>query len=748
MLTRLREIVEKVAMAASLPEALELLVKETCQAMHTDVCSIYLADIPHRCFYLMATKGLKKPKGRAVSLSFDEGVVGEVGRLSELINLADIREHPNFTYLPQVKEDDLRAFLGVPIVYRRQLLGVLVVQQKERRLFNESEESFMVTLATQLGAILSQVQTKGLFGQYRQSRIKALSVSTGVVMAYGWQEMSQPTLDHVFKASALDIKSELNRLTVALEDATSECRRFSKRFMANSQKESAAIFDLYSHLLNDPQLRQKMTGVIQQGYVAEWAVKVVIEKFSAQFSSLKDSYMRERASDLKALGQRLLFHLDDDLSTTNTWPDRFILVADELSANLLAELPEQQLAGVIVRDGATHSHSAILVRAMGIPAIMGADIQPELLHNRMLILDGYRGEIFIEPEPFIMQEYRQIIDEERVLSQLAEEQLEQQAVLKNGESISVQLNAGLSIKYEQRISVGIDGVGLYRTEIPFMLQSGFPSEDEQKNRYREILSFFPNKPVVLRALDIGADKQLPYMPINEENPCLGWRGIRILLDQPEIFLIQLRAMLKANLEFKNLKILLPMVTSIDEIEEAKALLLRACAEVSRKMKCECILPPVGIMLEVPSLVFMLPQLAHRVDFISIGTNDLTQYLLAVDRNNTHVALLYDNLHPALLRSLNIIALECQRYQLPVSVCGEMAGTPMGALLLIGLGFRQLSMSGRSLPRVKYLLRHLDPAILQPFMQQVLKAETAIEIKKLSADFMERQGLGGLIRGGI
>ncbi|HEK2064122.1 TPA: phosphoenolpyruvate--protein phosphotransferase [Proteus mirabilis] len=748
MLTRLREIVEKVAMAASLPEALELLVKETCQAMHTDVCSIYLADIPHRCFYLMATKGLKKPKGRAVSLSFDEGVVGEVGRLSELINLADIREHPNFTYLPQVKEDDLRAFLGVPIVYRRQLLGVLVVQQKERRLFNESEESFMVTLATQLGAILSQVQTKGLFGQYRQSRIKALSVSTGVVMAYGWQEMSQPTLDHVFKASALDIKSELNRLTVALEDATSECRRFSKRFMANSQKESAAIFDLYSHLLNDPQLRQKMTGVIQQGYVAEWAVKVVIEKFSAQFSSLKDSYMRERASDLKALGQRLLFHLDDDLSTTNTWPDRFILVADELSANLLAELPEQQLAGVIVRDGATHSHSAILVRAMGIPAIMGADIQPELLHNRMLILDGYRGEIFIEPEPFIMQEYRQIIDEERVLSQLAEEQLEQQAVLKNGESISVQLNAGLSIKYEQRISVGIDGVGLYRTEIPFMLQSGFPSEDEQKNRYREILSFFPNKPVVLRALDIGADKQLPYMPINEENPCLGWRGIRILLDQPEIFLIQLRAMLKANLEFKNLKILLPMVTSIDEIEEAKALLLRACAEVSREMKCECILPPVGIMLEVPSLVFMLPQLAHRVDFISIGTNDLTQYLLAVDRNNTHVALLYDNLHPALLRSLNIITLECQRYQLPVSVCGEMAGTPMGALLLIGLGFRQLSMSGRSLPRVKYLLRHLDPAILQPFMQQVLKAETAIEIKKLSADFMERQGLGGLIRGGI
>lgn len=748
MLTRLREIVEKVAMAAGLPESLELLVKETCQAMHTDVCSIYLADIPRRCFYLMATKGLKKPRGRAVSLSFDEGVVGEVGRLSELINLADIREHPSFKYLPQVKEDDLRAFLGVPIVYRRQLLGVLVVQQKECRFFNESEESFMVTLATQLGAIFAQAQTKRLFGQYRQSRIKALSVSTGVVMAYGWQEVSQPILEHVFKASALDIKAELTRLTAALEEATAECRRFSKRFMANAQKESAAIFDLYSHLLNDPQLKQKITAVIMQGYVAEWAVKVVIEKFSAQFASLKDSYMRERASDLKALGQRLLFHLDDDLSSTNIWPERFILVADELSASLLAELPEQQLVGVIVRDGATHSHSAILVRAMGIPAIMGADIQPELLHNRMLILDGYRGEIFIEPENFIMQEYKQIIDEERVLSQLAEDQLEQQAVLKNGEAVCVQLNAGLSIKYEQRISAGIDGVGLYRTEIPFMLQSGFPSEDEQKNRYREILSFFPNKTVVLRALDIGADKQLPYMPISEENPCLGWRGIRILLDQPEIFLIQLRAMLKANLEFKNLKILLPMVTSLDEINEARVLLLRACDEVSRELRCECEPPPLGIMLEVPSLVFMLPQLARYVDFISIGTNDLTQYLLAVDRNNTHVASLYDNLHPALLRSLNIIAQQYQQYQLAVSICGEMAGTPIGALLLIGLGFRQLSMSGRSLPRVKYLLRHLDPVVLQPFMRHVLQAETATEIKRLSSEFMEKQGLGGLIRGGI
>ncbi|REF26963.1 phosphotransferase system enzyme I (PtsP) [Xenorhabdus cabanillasii] len=748
MLMRLREIVEKVAMATNLSEALELLVNETCLAMNTDVCSIYLADHQRRCYYLMATKGLKKPGKRVISLSFDEGVVGEVGRLSELINLADVREHPSFKYIPQVKEKNLRAFLGVPIIYRRQLQGILVVQQNERRLFDESEESFMVTLAMQLAAILAQAQTRELFGQYRQTRIKALAVSDGIVMAQGWQDCSQPALELVFAASTLNYQAERSRLTQALELATAECRRISKRFTASSQKESAAIFDLYSHLLNDPKLKQDLFHSVDNGFIAEWAVKTVIEKYAGQFASLQDAYMRERASDLRALGQRVLFHLDDSFTGNNQWPEHFILVADELNANLLAEIPQDKLAGVIVRDGATHSHSAILVRAMGIPAIMGADIQPELLHNRMLILDGYRGEFFIEPEPLVVQEYRQLIEEEQVLSELAEGELQQKARLKNGERVLVQLNAGLSLKYEQQMGDSIDGVGLYRTEIPFMLYSGFPSEDEQKNRYQEMLTLFPDKSVVLRTLDVGADKNLPYMPINEENPCLGWRGIRITLDQPEIFLIQLRAMLKANVQTKNLKILLPMVSSIEEIDEARKLIDRAKAEVERSVATTITMPQIGIMVEVPSLILLLPQLKKRVDFISIGTNDLTQYLLAVDRNNTHVASLYDNLHPAVIRALKQIIDESQRIGLPVTVCGEMAGLPMGALILIGLGYRSLSMSGRSVPRIKYLLHHLDAGELNHFVKEILEAETSQQVREISSAFMETHGLGGLVRGGI
>ncbi|MDR0217345.1 MAG: phosphoenolpyruvate--protein phosphotransferase [Enterobacteriaceae bacterium] len=748
MLMRLRDIVEKVAMATDLSEALELLVNETCLAINAEVCSIYLADHRHRCYYLMATKGLRKKEKRIVSLSFDEGVVGEVGRLSKLINLADVREHPSFKYIPQVKEENLRAFLDVPIIYRRQLQGILVVQQSHRRLFDESEESFMVTLAMQLAAILSQAQTRGLFGQYQQARIKALAVSSGITMAQGWQDCSQPSLEHVCEASTLDYQAERSRLTLALEQATAECRRISKRFTANSQKESAAIFDLYSHLLNDPKLKQDLFSSVDNGFIAQWSVKTVIEKYAAQFASLQDPYMRERASDLRALGQRVLFHLDDSFTGANQWPENFILVADELSANLLAEIPQDKLAGVIVRDGATHSHAAILVRALGIPAIMGADIQPELLHERMLILDGYRGEFFIEPNPLIIQEYQQIFAEEQSLSKLAEGELQQKACLKSGERVRVQLNAGLCLKYEQQISESIDGVGLYRTEIPFMLHNGFPSEDEQTNRYQEMLELFPDKTVILRTLDIGADKHLPYMPITEENPSLGWRGIRVTLDQPEIFLTQLRAMLRANIPAGNLKILLPMVSSIEEIDEAKKLIDKAKSEVELSVATAITMPQIGIMIEVPSLILMLPQLKNRVDFISIGTNDLTQYLLAVDRNNTHVASLYDNLHPAVVRALKQIFDESQRIGLPVSVCGEMAALPMGALILIGLGYRSLSMSGRSIPRIKYLLHHLDSGELAPFIDDVLAAETSQQVRAVSATFMESHGLGGLVRGGI
>lgn len=748
MLTQLREIVEKVASAPRLNEALNILVNDVCLAMDTEVCSVYLADNDRRCYYLMATRGLKKPRGRTVTLAFDEGIVGLVGRLAEPINLADAQKHPSFKYVPAVKEERFRAFLGVPIIQRRQLLGVLVVQQRELRQYDESEESFLVTLATQMAAILSQSQLTALFGQYRQTRIRALAAAPGVAVAPGWMDSTVPLIEQVSEASTLDPGLERERLTLALEEASGEFRRYSKRYAASAQKETAAIFDLYSHLLSDPRLRRELFEEVTKGSVAEWAVKKVIEKFAEQFAALSDNYLKERAGDLRALGQRLLFHLDDTIQGPNTWPERFILVADELSATTLAELPQDRLAGVVVRDGAANSHAAIMVRALGIPTVMGADIQPAVLHARMLVVDGYRGELLVDPEPVLLQEYQRLVSEENELSRLAEDDVDQPAALKSGERVQIMLNAGLSPEHEEKLGSRIDGIGLYRTEIPFMLQSGFPSEEEQVAQYQGMLQMFNDKPVTLRTLDIGADKQLPYMPISEENPCLGWRGIRITLDQPEIFLVQVRAMLRANAATGNLNILLPMVTSIDEVDEARRLIERAGREVEEMLGYTIPRPRLGVMVEVPSMVFMLPHLTNRIDFISVGTNDLTQYLLAVDRNNTRVANLYDSLHPAMLRALSMIASEAQRYCIDLCLCGEMAGDPMCVALLVGLGFRHLSMNGRSVARVKYLLRHITQEEAQTLARRSLDAQLATEVRHQVAAFMERRGMGGLIRGGL
>ncbi len=748
MLTRLREIVEKVASAPRLNEALDILVTDVCHAMETEVCSVYLADNDRRCFYLMATRGLKKPRGRTITLAFDEGIVGLVGRLAEPINLADAQKHPSYKYIPSVKEERFRAFLGVPIIQRRQLLGVLVVQQRELRQFDESEESFLVTLATQMAAILSQSQLTALFGQYRQTRVRALPASPGVAIAEGWMDATLPLMEQVYEASSLDTALERERLTGALEEAANEFRRYSKRFAAGAQKETAAIFDLYSHLLSDASLRRELFAEVDKGAVAEWAVKKIVEKFAEQFAALRDGYLKERAGDLRTLGQRLLFHLDDTTTGANAWPERFILVADELSAATLAELPQDRLAGVVVRDGAANSHAAIMVRALGIPTVMGADIQPSVLHGRTLVVDGYRGELLVDPEQILVQEYQRLISEENELSRLAEGDVERPAELKSGERVKVMLNAGLSPEHEQMLGRRIDGIGLYRTEIPFMLQSGFPSEEEQVAQYQGMLQMFNDKPVTLRTLDVGADKQLPYMPISEENPCLGWRGIRITLDQPEIFLVQVRAMLRANAATGNLSILLPMITSLEEVDEARRLIDRAGREVEEMIGYAIPKPRLGIMLEVPSMVFMLPNLASRVDFITVGTNDLTQYVLAVDRNNTRVASIYDSLHPGMLRVLSMIVQETERHGIDLRLCGEMAGDPMCVTILIGLGFRHLSMNGRSVPRVKYLLRHIELQDAQTLAQRSLDAQMATEVRHQVAAFMERRGLGGLIRGGL
>nr|WP_086940630.1 phosphoenolpyruvate--protein phosphotransferase [Thaumasiovibrio occultus] len=750
MLQQLRDIVERVARATSLPQALDTLVASTCHAMKAEVCSVYIADEETQSYRLIATKGLKKSR-RNVSLKFGEGLVGYVGQRAEPINVAEATRHKHYKHLRGIGEEPFHSFLGTPIIHRRKVMGVLVVQQREQRLFDESEESFLVTLAAQLAIALAHARAQGVWLKSNETlTIDAVASSPGVAVATGYWDDDQPRLENVLPMSTLDVDLELERLLVAMEKAKTEFRRLRKRFDSDLKNDTLAIFDLFSHLLNDPMLRRDLEAKIRNRAQAEWAVRQVVESYSARFAQMSDSYLRERAQDLRELGQRLLYYLSNDSQPEFDWPEMRVLFTRELTAAILAAIPRDKLAGVVSMEGASNSHAAILLRAMGVPAIMGAEYEPKSVHGKQVVVDGYGGRVLVEPSEPVLDEYRQLMQEEVELYDKVEQELNKPCVTADGLTVQVNLNAGLSADTSISVNQGVDGVGLYRTEVPFLLQRSFPSEDEQYHLYRDVLHAYQNKQVVMRTLDVGGDKPLPYLSIEEDNPFLGWRGIRFTLDHPDIFLIQLRAMLRASIGLDNLDILLPMISGIVELEEALALVNQAYTEVAKQaVEMSQVLhrPRIGVMVEVPSLLYQLDHLKGRVDFLSIGTNDLTQYLLAVDRNNVRVASLYDALHPSVISALDLILAKAKALHLPVCVCGELAGDPLGALLLVGMGYDSLSMNNRNVARIKYILRQANAAELAAIADECRSAISPHVIRDALTKYIESHQLGGFIRAG-
>ncbi|HGI9573709.1 TPA: phosphoenolpyruvate--protein phosphotransferase, partial [Vibrio cholerae] len=639
MLSQLRDIVEQVSKVEDVYQALDIFVKQTCEAMSTECCTVYLANEEMHRLELMATQGLKF-KGDKIHIDFDEGLVGLVKRSAEPINLAEASKHPSFKYFKQLGEEVYHSFLGTPIIYRKQVLGVLVVQQKSPRLFSEMEVSFLVTLAAQLAVLVAHAQTQGHWRlSKKQQAITGVAASSGVAIGEFWWDDTQPDLSEVLPASALDPDFEQERIALAVENALADFRRMRKKLDGDINKEALAIFDLFTHLLNDPMLRKDLKAQIQKGDRADWALRQVVESYSNRFARMSDVYLRERAQDIRELGQRLLFFL---LNTETNQPkiDKpVILVVRELTASVLAALPKDKLLAVVSLEGAANSHAAILSRALGIPAVMGVSINLRDLNGKKGIVDGYSGKLFISPSKTILNEYRALANEERELSRMVNEAIREPACTLDGARIELLLNAGLSADTSIAVNQGVDGVGLYRTEISFLLQHRFPSEEEQTQQYRHVLNTYPHQRVVMRTLDIGGDKPLPYLPIEEDNPFLGWRGIRFTLDHPDIFIIQLRAMLRASAESGNLSILLPMISGAKELDDALKFIYQAYQEVSQQDP-RVVMPQIGIMLEVPSMLYLLPLIADKIDFVSVGTNDLTQYLLAVDRNNARVADVY------------------------------------------------------------------------------------------------------------
>lgn len=746
MLSQLREIVEQVSKIEDVHQALAVLVKQTCRAMRTECCTVYLANEEKHRLELMATQGLKF-KGDNIHIHFDEGLVGLVKRSAEPLNVAQASKHPDFKYFSQLGEEVYQSFLGTPIIHRKKVLGVLVVQQKSSRSFDEIEESFLVTLAAQLAVIIAHSQTQGQWLlTSNHLKLNGIPASSGIAIGEFWWDKSQPELSDVNPASTLDRSREQELLVLAIEAAMNDFRRMRKKLDNEINKEALAIFDLFTHLLNDPMLRKDLKQQIQKGDRADWALRQVVESYSDRFAKMSDEYMSERAQDIRELGQRLLYFLHNTENETYQIEKPIILVVLELTASILASIDKDKLLAVVSMEGAANSHAAILSRAMGVPSVMGANINARDTIGQLGIVDGYSGEIFISPTPQLLNEYQKLVKEEQELTVEVSKDARKPAVTTDGVQVDILLNAGLSADTNIAINQGVDGVGLYRTEFSFLLQHRFPSEEEQTQHYQRVLTAYANKRVVMRTLDIGGDKPLPYLPIDEDNPFLGWRGIRFTLDHPDIFLMQIRAMLKASCRHQNLSILLPMVSGVRELDAALELIEQAYQEV-RAIDSRVKKPDIGILVEVPAMIYLLPLIVSKIDFVSVGTNDLTQYLLAVDRNNARVADVYETTHPAVIMALKEIRETCKQLDLPVCICGELAGDPIGAVLMVGLGYTSLSMNTSNVAKVKYILRKSNSRELKRLATKALIQPYGQNIYTMMQRFFEHKGIAGFIRAG-
>lgn len=753
MLYVLHRIVQEVNAAPNLGEALGTIVKSVKQAMQCDVCTIYLTDEQSRSNVLMATEGLRQEAVGKVRLPIGRGLVGLVAERAEPLNLEDGPLHPRYVSVTDTGEASYHGFLGVPIIQNRRVLGVVVVRQLGPRAFTDDEVTFLFTLAAQLAGAITHARASGELDELtndQQALTRFLSGqpgNAGVAIGRGVVAYRPADLDGVPDRNCEDTDQEVQRFRDAVNAVETDLRRLQGRLDEKLPAEDRALFDALLLMLGSDTLIVQTISHISAGQWAPGALRRTIQAHARVFQSMEDAYLRERAADVRDLGRRILAYLQSEDASRDDYPEATILVGEEVSAVQLAEVPPGRLAGVISASGSGSSHAAILARAMGVPAVMGvADMPVSRMEGREMIIDGYRGRVYVNPAASVHAEYQRLIDEERMLSAEVEAMRGLPAESSDGVEFPLCLNTGLVNEVGMLGPEETAGIGLYRTELPFMVRDRFPAENTQEKNYRRVLAKFRPKAVTLRTLDIGGDKPLPYFPVIEQNPFLGWRGVRISLDHPEIFLTQVRAMLRANVGNENMKIMLPMISNVGEVDELSQLIQRAHDELLDEGH-GVVMPPLGVMIEVPSAVYLIEDLARRVDFVSVGTNDLTQYLLAVDRNNPNVASLYDDMHPAVLRALDQVIKGAKVYNRPVSVCGELAGNPLATVLLMGLGVDALSMSVGNLLKVKWVVRSFSVARARQLAKVALRMEDPQQVRRFMEGNLEDAGLGGLFRPG-
>lgn len=720
ILSRLRSVMSADATAET---RLKLVSDIVATDFVAEVCSIYILRAGE-VLELFATKGLKLDAVHLTRLRVGEGIVGTIAASARPLNLAEAQDHPQFAYRPETGEDLYQSMMGVPIIRSGRVMGVIVVQNKTKRHYTEEEVETLQTVALIIselvagGELVKPEETVPMDGiALLPLRLEGIALNAGLGM--GQAVLHEPKVV-ITKFVAEDPDAELERLRHALSEmhgALDDLLESSE----NMDAEHRDILETYRMFAQDAGWLSKIRETIKSGLTAEAAVQKVHDDTAARMAQIQDPYLRERVNDLQDLANRLLQHLVGvDQGNPDDMPEYAVVVARNMGPAELLDYDRARLRGLVLEEGSATAHVAIIARALDIPVlgqVKGALGRIEA--GDTIVVDGRNQQVFIRPSDDVLAAFRQNVKARERQKAVYASYFDKPSLSRDGVAVSLNVNAGLLVDMEHMREVKADGVGLYRTEIPFMARSEIPGVEAQVALYQKIIEESANKPVVFRTLDAGGDKVLPYWDDHqEENPAMGWRAIRVTLDRPYLLRQQLRSLIRASAG-RELNVMFPMVAEVAEFLEARRLF---DMEIERESIKGYRLPTrcnVGVMLEVPSLLFQLDCLLPYIDFLSVGSNDLFQFLYAVDRGNPRISQRYDTLSPAVLKALKSVVDQCANTNVTLSLCGEMGGRPLDALALIALGFRKLSMNASSIGPVKMMLVNADIAQARAFIDEQL-----------------------------
>ena len=743
LLRRLREVM---AEPVSAQERLDKIVVLIAANMVAEVCSVYVLRVDST-LELYATEGLNRDAVHRTVMRADEGLVGLVASQASAINLSNAQAHPAYSYRPETGEEIYHSFLGVPILRAGNTLGVLVVQNRARRTYSEEEVEALQTTAMVLAEMIASGELSALAppgaepAARRSLHLKGKALSEGI--ALGHVVLHEPRVV-VTNFIADDIPKELKHLESAVETLRTHLDELLEHGDVVEGGEHRDVLEAYRMFAYDRGWVHKLEEAVMTGLTAEAAVERVQSDTRARMLRQTDPFLRERLHDLDDLANRLMRQLTgrDHAPSRENLPENAILVARSMGPAALLDYDRKRLRGLVLEEGGPHSHVAIVARALGIPAVGDIDNATGIVDpGDAIIVDGSAGELQVRPLPDMEAAYAERVRLRARRQQQYQALRDKPCVTKDGEEVTLLINAGLTVDLPHIADTGAAGIGLFRTELQFMVAPNFPRSSEQYALYRTVLDAAGDKPVTFRTLDIGGDKVLPYMRnVEEENPALGWRAIRLGLDRPALLRTQLRALLRAA-GGRALKIMFPMIATVGEFDQAKELVERELTHLRRhghKLPAQV---EVGSMVEVPSLLYQLDELLEHADFLSVGSNDLVQFLYAVDRGNPRVSGRFDPLSAPVLRALKYIADKGRAHGKPVTLCGELASQPIGALALVAIGYRALSVTPSAVGPVKAMLLDLDCRKTAAFLCSLVeKSSGGVQIRAQLEKFAADHGL--------